>query len=89
MGTEYIIGIMRHTIVTALWMGAPLLIVATLVSLVINIAQVLTSLQEMTVSTVPRLFAVAAAALLLMPWMAHRLAVFTVQVLADFRPFLR
>ena len=89
VGSEYAVEIMRHTIETALWMGAPLLIVATLVSLLINVAQVLTSLQDSTVSTVPRLFAVAAATLFLLPWMTHRLAAFTVQMFSDFRPFLR
>ena len=89
MDADKIIVILRHTLETALWMGAPLLIVATLVSLLINIAQVLTSLQETTVSTVPRLFAVAAAALLLLPWMTRRLALFTLQTFSDFRPFLR
>lgn len=89
MGAENMVELMRRTIETALWMGAPLLIIATLVSLLINVVQVLTSLQEMTVSTVPRLFAVAAATLLLMPWMSHRLTNFTLQMFSDFRPFLR
>jgi len=89
MGSEHIIQIMRHTLETALWLGAPLLIIATVVSLLINVVQVLTSLQETTVSTVPRLFAVAAATVLLLPWMAHRLAAFTLQLFSDFRPFLR
>lgn len=88
MGSEHVVEIMRWTLETALWMGAPLLAVATLVGLAINIVQVLTSLQETTISTVPRLFAVAAAALLLMPWMTRRLAAFTLQLLSDFRPFL-
>jgi flagellar biosynthetic protein FliQ len=89
MGSEHVIEMMRHTLETALWMGAPLLIVATIVGLLINVVQVLTSLQETTVSTVPRLFAVAAATLLLMPWMARRLTMFTMQMFSDFRPFLR
>lgn len=73
----------------ALWLGAPLLIIATLISLLVNIVQVLTSLQEATISTVPRLAAVAIAAFLLMPWMVRRLGTFTVQLLADFRPYLQ
>jgi flagellar biosynthesis protein FliQ len=89
MGSDQVVGIMRQTIEAALWMGAPLLIVATVVGVVINVAQVLTSLQETTISTVPRLFAVAAATLLLMPWMTRRLAAFTFEMLSDFRPFLR
>ena len=89
MGSGQIVEILRHTLEAALWMGAPLLIVATAVGLLINVVQVLTSLQDTTVSTVPRLFAVAAAALLLMPWMTRRIALFTVQLFSDFRPFLR
>jgi flagellar biosynthetic protein FliQ len=89
MGSQEVVQIVRQTLETAFWMGAPLLIIATVVGLVINVAQVLTSLQETTVSTVPRLFAVAAAAVVLMPWMVRRIGVFTVQMLSDFRPFLR
>ncbi len=89
MGSDQITEMMRQTIQTALWMGAPLLVVATVISLLINIVQVLTSLQDATVSTVPRLFAVAAAAFFLLPWMIHRLSVFTLQLLSDFRPFMR
>lgn len=89
MGPDQMVSIMRQTLEAALWMGAPLLIVATVVGLLINVAQVLTSLQETTVSTVPRLFAVAAATLLLMPWMVRRLDAFTLQVFSDLRPFLR
>jgi flagellar biosynthesis protein FliQ len=89
MGSEHVVAIMRQTIETALWMGAPLLIVATTISLLINVVQVLTSLQDTTVSTVPKLFAVAGATILLMPWMVHRLTAFTLQMFSDFRPFLR
>lgn len=89
MGSDQVVALMRHTLETALWMGAPLLIIATAIGLVINVVQVLTSLQETTISTVPRLFAVAAATVLLMPWMVRRLTMFTLQVFSDFRPFLR
>jgi flagellar biosynthetic protein FliQ len=89
MGSEYVVAIMRHTIETALWMGAPLLIIATVVSVLVNVVQVVTSLQESTLSTVPRLFAVAVATVWLTPWMSHRLSAFTVQLFSDFRPFLR
>lgn len=89
MGPDHVVSILRHTLEAALWMGAPLLIVATVVSLLINVAQVLTSLQETTVSTVPRLFAVALAAFLLMPWMTRRMAAFTLQLLSDLRPFVQ
>jgi flagellar biosynthetic protein FliQ len=89
MGADEVVQMMRQTLATALMMGAPLLIVATVVGLLISVVQVLTSLQETTISTVPRLFAVAAATFLLMPWMTGRLAAFTLQIFSDFRPFVR
>ncbi|MGA9543193.1 MAG: flagellar biosynthetic protein FliQ [Candidatus Sulfotelmatobacter sp.] len=89
MGSDQIVALLRHTIETALWMGAPLLIAAVVVGLVINVVQVLTSLQDMTVSTVPRLAAVAAAVLVLMPWMVRRIGMFTLQLFSDFHPFVR
>ena len=88
MSPEQVVALARQSLETALWLGAPLLVIATLVSLLINVVQVLTSLQETTLSTVPRLAAVAAAALLLMPWMVRRLGMFAVQMFSDFRPFL-
>lgn len=89
MGSEQIVIMLRQTLETAFCMGAPLLMIATVVGLLINVVQVLTSLQETTISTVPRLFAVATATILLMPWMTRRIAMFTFQLLSDFRPFLR
>jgi flagellar biosynthetic protein FliQ len=89
MGADQIVALLRHTIETALWMGAPLLAAAVAVGLLINVVQVLTSLQDPTVSTVPRLAAVAAAILLLMPWMVRRIAMFTVQLFSDLGPFVR
>jgi flagellar biosynthetic protein FliQ len=89
MGPDQIVVLLRHTIETALWMGAPLLIAAVLVGLLINIVQVLTSLQDATVSTVPRLAAVAAAILVLLPWMVRRISQFTLELFSDFHPFVR
>ncbi len=69
-------------------MGAPLLIAAVGQSAV-NVAQVLTSLQDMTLSTVPRLAAVAAAMLFLLPWMVRKLMFFTIGLWSDLHPFVR
>lgn len=88
MSTDQVVELGRRTIEMALWLGAPLLIVATVVSLLINIVQVLTSLQETTLSTVPRLAVVAGALLLLLPWMVRRLGLFTIGLFSDFRPYL-
>jgi len=88
MSADQVVELARRTLEVALWLGAPLLVVATVVSVGINIVQVLTSLQESTLSTVPRLAAVAAAVFLLLPWMVRRLEMFTVALFSDFHPFV-
>jgi len=89
MGTEQVVALFRNTLQMALLMGAPLLLIAVFVSLLVNVVQVLTSLQDQTLSTVPRLAAVAAAVLVLMPWMVRRIGMFTLQLFSDFHPFVR
>jgi flagellar biosynthetic protein FliQ len=88
MPMETVVELGRRTLEAALMVVAPILLVATVVSLTVNVIQVLTSIQEMTIATVPRLLATAAALLLLMPWMLRRLAQFTLQILSNFRPYL-
>ena len=88
MPMETVVELGRRTLEAALMVVAPILLVATVVSLTVNVIQVLTSIQEMTIATVPRLLATAGALLLLMPWMLRRLAQFTLQILSNFRPYL-
>lgn len=89
MSPQQTVELARRTLETAFWIAAPLLVIATVVSLVINLVQVLTSLQEQTLSTVPRLAAVATAIFVLLPWMVRRMEMFTVMLFSDFRPYLR
>lgn len=79
----------RRTIEVTLIVGAPLLAIAVTVSVLISVVQVLTSLQDPTISTVPRLAVTAVATIVLMPWMWRKLMAFTVGLLSDFRPWLR
>lgn len=87
MSPEQVIAIARQTLEAAFWVAAPILISATVVSLVINIGQVMTSVQDPTVTTVPRLAAVGTIVFLLTPWMLHHLVAFTISIFSDFRAF--
>jgi flagellar biosynthetic protein FliQ len=78
----------RLTMREVFMIASPILAIAVVVSLFINIIQVLTSLQETTISAVPRLMAVAAGVFFLMPWMWKQLCRFTLQLLSDFHPYL-
>jgi flagellar biosynthesis protein FliQ len=89
MPLEQAIDLGRLTMREVFLLASPILAVAVLVSLTINIVQVLTSLQETTISAVPRLLAVASAVFFLMPWMWRQICQFTLQLLGDFHPYLR
>jgi len=89
MPTELIVGLGQKSLLEVLLIAGPILGVAIIVSLAVNIVQVLTSLQEMTISTVPRLLAAAGALFLLMPWMWRHMGQFTIQMLSDFRIYSR
>ena len=88
MTSEIVVQLARETLMTALLLATPILAVATVVSLLINIAQVMTSIQEHTVATVPRLAVVAIATFVMLPWMLRKLMSFTLHLFADFHRFL-
>jgi flagellar biosynthetic protein FliQ len=88
VNTEQVVALARGSLEIALWLGAPLLAIATVVSLLINVVQTLTSLQDATIATVPRLVAVAVAALLFLPWMLRKLMFYTIGLWSDFHPYL-
>ena len=88
MPVDQVVQLGRLTLKEVALLTMPVLGIAVAVSLVINIIQVLTSLQDSTMSTVPRLLATAGAVFFLMPWMWRQLTQFTVQLLSDFQRYL-
>jgi flagellar biosynthesis protein FliQ len=85
VNAEQVVELTRRTIEAAFWISMPVLLAAMLVGLLINIGQVMTSVQDMTVSTVPRLAAVGVILFFLTPWILHHLITFTVSLFSDFR----
>jgi flagellar biosynthesis protein FliQ len=83
------IDLVRKTLEIAFLVAAPILAVAMVVSSVISLMQVLTSMQDMTISTVPRLTAVGAFIFWLMPWMTRKLVMFTVALFGDFHRWVQ
>jgi flagellar biosynthesis protein FliQ len=89
MPVQQVVDLGRQTMREVFLLASPILAIALVVSLVVSILQVLTSLQEMTISAVPRLLAVGTMTFLLMPWMWGQACQFTVQLFSDFHPYIR
>ncbi len=89
MGLDQIINLSRQTLEIAIKTSLPILAIAVVISIIISIVQVMTSMQDPTVVTVPRLTAVAAGIFFLLPWMLRQLVGFTTHLFSDFHPYVR
>lgn len=69
--------IVRHTLVLAMMIAAPMLLVGLLVGLLISLVQAVTQIQEQSLSFIPKTAAMIVAAIVLMPWISHRLIEYT------------
>ncbi len=65
---------------TALTVASPLLAVALMVGLAVSLFQAMTSIQEMTLSVIPKMLAVAGLLLLLAPWMLQMMTDFSTEI---------
>ena len=77
MDTATVIDLGRQALWTIALVSAPLLLVALAVGLVIGILQAATSINEMTLSFIPKIIAMALALLLFGSWMLVTLVDFT------------
>ncbi len=88
MGPDQTVQMMRHLLTEGMLLSAPLLLAAAVVSLLVSLLQTLTSVQEQTLTAVPRLCAVFVVTMVAMPWMVHRLVGYTLRLFNDFHLYL-
>ncbi|RYG61502.1 MAG: flagellar biosynthesis protein FliQ [Alphaproteobacteria bacterium] len=72
----------REAMMTLLWISAPTMLVALLVGLLIALIQALTSIQEVTLSFVPKIILVFVVLLITMPLIASQMQQFTEDLFA-------
>jgi flagellar biosynthetic protein FliQ len=89
MDVDQVVLLGRLVLQEVVILTGPILLVAILVSLLINVFQVLTSLQDTTVSTVSRLLATGGALFFSMPWMWRHLANFTNSTFTNFNAYIK
>jgi flagellar biosynthetic protein FliQ len=70
----------RHTIETAFLISAPILLVCVVVGLLVSLFQAVTSLKDMTLTTVPKLFAVGVTTVVCGSWMLQTVLKFTNEI---------
>jgi flagellar biosynthesis protein FliQ len=88
MTPDLVAELLRQLMKEAMILSAPLLITAVVLGFLLTLLQTLTSLQEQSLTSVPRLAAVALILLIGMPWFLGRLVSYTRTLMSDFHRYL-
>jgi flagellar biosynthesis protein FliQ len=81
MNPEFAVELLKTVILQAVVLAAPFLGVAMIVGLIISLFQAVTSINEQTLSFVPKALCVLGLLLLLSPWMVRQLIEFTTAII--------
>lgn len=73
MDVEQATLLLRHTMILALIIAGPMLLIGLAVGVFVSLVQSVTQIQEQTLTFVPKIVAMVAAAILMMPWIGHQL----------------
>jgi flagellar biosynthetic protein FliQ len=88
MTPDMVSELMRQLMKEAMILSAPLLLATIVLSFVLSLFQTLTSLQEQSLTSVPRLGAVAMILLVGMPWFLNRMGSYTIRLLSDLHRYI-
>lgn len=89
MTAEDVIMISRDALFTVIKTAAPILLVSLAVGLIVSIFQTVTSIQEQTLTYIPKILSVFVVMMLLGHWMLNNMSDFMVQLWSDFSVYIR
>lgn len=88
MTPDLVAELLRQLMKEAMILSAPVLVAAVVLGFVFSLLQTLTSIQEQSLTSVPRLAAVALILLVGMPWFLERMVAYTRVLITDFHRYL-
>ena len=83
MTPEYVTGFFLEAIKTAIILAAPILLAGLIVGILISVIQAATSINEMTMTFIPKMLAVAIALLIFFPWMLQVMIEYTQNLITN------
>lgn len=89
MSLGHVVQLLRTSVLQILILSAPVLLIGMLVGLIVSILQATTSIQEQTLTFVPKIVAIMLALLFFGPWMFSVLVVFTENIMAQIPGLVR
>lgn len=89
MTEEVVVEILKEAFFTSFYILLPILGVSLIVGIIVSIFQASTSIQEMTLTFIPKILITALAIILLLPWMMDRMIAITIKFFTMFNSFIR
>lgn len=89
MTVDDVVTIANQTLYTIIKVSSPVLVVSLVVGLIISIFQTVTSIQEQTLTFVPKILAVFLTIMLLGHWMLTGMSEFMTSLWSDFTVYIR
>ena len=89
MTEEIVIEVLKEVFYTTFIILLPLLGVSLIVGIFISIFQAATSIQEGTLTFVPKILATAVTLIFMLPWIIDKIVAFTVKMLTMFTTVLK
>ena len=89
MDQSFIIDFAMDSIKTTLLLSAPMLGFGLITGLLVSIFQAVTSIQELTLTFIPKILAVFFSLILFFPWLLQLMLSFTSKILINFPEYIQ
>ena len=83
MNLDSAVELVRQTLLLALLVSAPMLLIGLVVGIVVSLLQAVTQIQEQTLTFIPKIVAMVGAAIFLMPWISHMLMDYATKIFSN------
>ncbi len=80
MDISTVIALGKNAMEVALLLSMPILVISLVAGLIVSVFQAVTQIQEMTLTFIPKIIAVAVSLIFLAPWMTKLIVNYTVQL---------
>ena len=89
MSQQFIIHLGREVFLTAVMVASPMLIAGLIVGVSISVFQTATSIQEQTLTFIPKIVAVVVSLIMFMPWMMNTLLDFSIELINNIPNYIK
>jgi len=88
LSQQFVVHLGREVFFTAIIIAAPMLIAGLIVGVTISVIQTATSIQEQTLTFIPKIVAVVVSLILFFPWMMNTILSFATELISNIPDYI-